>query len=541
MKKILSMILMLVLLGCGGKKEVSKKEAETKREDQQILTFAMASDPKHMDPALNSESVAGALINNLFEGLMREIDGELKPGIAGEYTLSTDKKNYTFNLKKTKWSDETPLTAKDFKYSWIRAMSPETASTYAMLFFPIKNAEEFYNGKVKAEEVGITVIDDYTLEVELDAPTPYFLDLTSFYTFFPVKKEVIDTYGETWTRDVKSFISNGPFQLAKYDMGNEFSLVKNENYWNKEKISLDKIEAPIITDESTALTAFESGAVDIVSNLPSQEIVRLSTESDEFYVNPGVGTYFYVFNNNKFPTNDLNVRKALTFAIDRGALVENITRGQETPAKSYIPATSAIKNSKGKILAEGTKWEVPVKGDINKAKMYLEKAGFPNGEGFPELELLYNTSENHKAVAEAIQAMWKDNLNIDVKLTNQEWAVFLNTRGKGKYDGVARFGWSIDYPDALSMLEVFSSVGGGNSAQWIKPEFNQTLENIRFEKDGSKRDQFIHKAENMLLDDYACLPLYYYTTKFMVSSKVKGWKRASLGFWYFGDIYIDTK
>ncbi len=535
MKKILLVILAFLLFGCSGTKEGNVQETE------QSLTFVMASDPKNMDPGLNSEAVAGALINNLFEGLMRELNGELTPGIALEYTLSPDKTTYTFKLKETNWSDGTPLTAKDFKYSWIRAMAPETASTYAALFFPIQNAEEFYNGETDAERVGITVVDDYTLTVELDAPTPYFLELTSFYTFLPVKQEIVESYGETWAQDPKSFISNGPFKLEKYEIGSEFVLVKNENYWNAESVSLDRIEAPIITDESTALTAFEGGEVDIISTLPAQELVRLSTESDEFYVIPGVGTYFYVFNNSKFPTNDLNVRKALTFAVDKVALTENVTRGQEIPATSYVPPTNAIKNSKGQIFADETTWEVPPSGDVEQAREYLAAAGFPNGEGFPELELLYNTSENHKAIAEAIQAMWKENLNIDVKLTNQEWSVFLNTRGKGEFDGVARFGWSIDYPDALSMFEIFSSFSGSNSAQWISPEFNRTLQAIRLESDGNTRDQLLHKAENMLLDGYVLLPLYYYTTKFMVHSNVKGWERASLGFWYFGDIYLESE
>ena len=534
MKKIILLLLTLSIIGCSGKTE----EKITKKTEQK-LRFVMASDPKFMDPGLNSESVAGALINNLFEGLMREVGGELKPGITKNYKISEDKKTYTFNLKETKWSDGKPLTANDFKYSWIRALSPETSSVYAMLFFPIKGAEEFYKGNGSIEDIGIEIVDDYTLKVELNAPTPYFLDLTAFYTYLPVRKDIIEKYGETWTKDPNTFISNGPFKLESYSIGDKFVLVKNKQYWNVDNIKLEKIEAPIISDESTALTAFENKSVDIISNIPSQELIKLSAESNEFYITPGTGTYFYIFNNNKYPTDNINVRKALTYAIDRKSIVENITKGQEIPAKSYIPITAAIKDSKGDILAEKTKWDVPTTTNIEKARKYLAEAGFPDGKGFPKLELLYNTSENHKAIAEAMQAMWKENLNIDVKLINQEWAVFLNTRGKGEYSGVARFGGSIDYPDALSMLEVFSSVEGSNSAQWIKPTYNTLLEKIRVESNGDKRDKFIHEAEDMLLNDYAILPLYYYTNKFMVNSKVKGWERASLGFWYFGNISIE--
>lgn len=533
MKRLLILLSIVFLVSCG------KGKSEEKESFQQVLKYVAASDPRHMDPGLNSEAVAGSLINNLFEGLLRERKGVLSPGIARDYEVSEDKKVYTFYLRDSKWSDGTSLTSKDFKYSWLRAMAPETASTYAMLFFQIEGAQAYYEGKGKQEDVGIETPDDKTLIVRLAAPTPYFLNLTTFYTFMPVKKEVVERLPDTWTSKPETYISNGPFRLSKYDIGSKFLLEKNPEYWNAEEVKLSMIEVPIITDESTSLTAFETGEVDIISNIPTQEIVRLSTESQDFYVKPGVGTYFYVFNNKKAPTDNIYVKKALNYAINRRAIVDNITRGGETPATTYVPSTDAIKNSKGELFAKGVDYGIPVEGDPQKARALLAEAGYPNGEGFPTLELLYNTSETHKAIAEAVQAMWKDVLNIDVELINQEWGVFLNTRGKGQYNGVARFGWSIDYPDAMSMLEVFESLSGNNSAQWVRDEYNDLLTRAKYEEDGEKRDELLYNAEEMLFEEQVLIPLYYYTNKFMVKSKVKSWERTSLGNWYFGGTYTE--
>lgn len=533
MKRLLIILSIVFFVSCGEDK--GNDEATS----QQVLKYVAASDPRHMDPGLNSEAVAGSLINNLFEGLMREREEELSPGIAKGYTVSEDKKVYTFHLRDSKWSDGTPLTSKDFKYSWLRAMAPETASTYAMLFFQIEGAQAYYKGEGSSEDVGIETPDENTLIVTLATPTPYFLNLTTFYTFMPVKKEILEKYPDTWTGKAETYVSNGPFRLAKYDIGSKFVLEKNPDYWNVEDVRLDMVEVPIITDESTSLTAFENGGVDIISNIPTQEIIRLSTESDDFYVEPGVGTYFYVFNNKKSPTDNIDVKRALNYAINRKAIVDNITRGGELPATTYVPSTGAIRNSQGEIFSQGVDYGIPAGGNPEKARELLAIAGYPNGEGFPKLELLYNTSETHKAIAEAVQAMWKSVLNIDVELVNQEWGVFLNTRGKGEYKGVARFGWSIDYPDAMSMLEVFESISGNNSAQWVNSEYNDLLTKAKFEEDGKERDALLYGAEAMLFEDQVLIPLYYYTNKFMVKSKIKSWERTSLGNWYFGGTYTE--
>lgn len=516
-----------------------EKPADEGKNEGMVLNFCLPDEPRTLDPTLNSQAVAGDIINNIYEGLMREVDGELVPAIAERYEVSDDGLKYTFYLKDTKWSDGKPLTAHDFKYTWLRALDPETASDYAMLLFYIKGGHEFFSGEGKKEDVAINVIDDRTLEVELKSPTPYFLNLTSFYTYLPVRQDVVEKDSEGWATNTDIIVTNGPFTLKEYVSGDRFVLEKNENYWNADKVKLDKINANILVNESTALMAYQSDDIDIMSNIPTQEIPILSSESDEFNIRPKIGTYFYVFNNSKAPTDDVNVRKALNLAIDRKSICENITKGAEVPATTYVPP--GLKDTRGNEFSSMVDYGISPEADIEKAKEYLTKAGYPDGEGFPEIEILYNTSETHKIIAEAIQEMWKKNLNIEVSLTNQEWPVFASSRRYGKYTGAARFGWFVDYADAMSMLEILESQDTNNSAQWMSEEYNQLLLDARNENDPEKRDEALYAAEKMLFDQQVIMPIFYYTDKFLIKKRVVDWQKGSLGNWFFGYTYIDNQ
>jgi oligopeptide transport system substrate-binding protein len=556
-KQLIAISLVFVLIlslftGCSSKgKEASlddtsketTKEPEEKTDSQEskeemVLNFCLPDEPRTLDPTLNSQAVAGNIINNIYEGLMREVDGKLVPAIAENYEVSDDGLKYTFHLKDTKWSDGKPLTAHDFKYTWLRALDPETASDYAMLLFYIKGGHEFFSGEGKREDVAINAIDNLTLEVELQSPTPYFLNLTSFYTYLPVRQDIVEKDPEGWATNTDILVTNGPFKLTKYASGDTFVLEKNENYWNMDKVKLDRINANILVNESTALMAYQSGDIDIMSNIPTQEIPILSSESDEFYIKPKIGTYFYVFNNSKAPTNDVNVRKALNLAIDRKQICENVTKGAEVPATTYVPP--GLKDTRGNEFSSMGDYGVKVEADVEKAKEYLAKAGFPNGEDFPQIEILYNTSETHKIIAEAIQEMWKKNLNIEVTITNQEWPVFASSRRYGEYTGAARFGWFVDYADAMSMLEILEGQDTNNSAQWMDEEYNNLLLNARNENDPEKRDEALYAAEKILFDQQVIMPIFYYTDKFLVNKRVVDWQKESLGNWFFGYTYIDN-
>lgn len=261
-----------------------------------VLNWNLGADPKTVDPGLNSANDGGHVINNTFEGLMREVNGELVPAMAESYEVSEDGMTYTFKLRDAQWSDGQPVTASDFEYAWKRALSPEVASEYGFQMFYIKGAQDFYDGAGSIDDVAIEVIDDKTLKVELTGPTPYFLDLTSFYTYMPVRKDVVEQDPEGWAKNPELTVSNGPFVLTEYKTGDKVVLEPNEYYWNRDMVKLDKIEGFMIVDESTQLTAFEAGELDIIDNIPNQEIPRLLAEDDRFEIKPLLGTYYYIFN-----------------------------------------------------------------------------------------------------------------------------------------------------------------------------------------------------------------------------------------------------
>ncbi len=526
------------------------EEPAPAEDKEMVLRWNLGSDPKTIDPQLNSASDGGHIINNTFEGLMREVNGKLQPAMAESYEVSDDGLTYTFKLRDAKWSDGKPVTAHDFEYAWKRALNPETGSEYAFQMFYIKGGQEYFEGKGKVEDVAVKALDDKTLEVTLNAPTPYFLNLTSFYTYMPARKDVVEKDPEGWAKNPELAVSNGPFKLAEYSTGDKIVLVKNENYWNVDAVKLDKIVASMIVDQSTQLTAYESGELDAIDEVPTQEIPRLLAEEPTFQILPLLGTYYYIFNVDKEPTNDVRVRKALALAIDRKAITEQVTKRGETPATGYVPPTLKLSNGKEFREVAGDYGIDPNKAQVEEARKLLAEAGYPNGEGFPTLELVYNTSENHKAIAEAIQEMWKQNLGINVTLTNQEWAVFQDTRHQGNFS-IARAGWLADYADPMTFLDMWTSYSGNNDAQWRWQKYGNDTKlnpsNKRFEEliekaktvTGEERDSALLEAEKIMMDEMIVMPIYYYTDPTLVKEYVKDWEKTPLGHWYFGNAYIE--
>jgi len=263
--------------------------------DDARLVWNLSAEPDTIDPAFVSSKDGGHIVNNTFEGLMREIDGEYVPAMAESYEISDDQTTYTFHLRDAAWSDGKPVTAHDFEYAWKRAMSPEVASWYGYQMFYIKGAMEYYEGSGTADEVGIEVIDEQTLKVELAGPTPYFLELTAFFTYMPVREDIVEKDPEGWAQNPELSVTNGPFALSDYKFGS-MMLRANPEYWNKDSVKLEEIEVLMIVDESTQLAALESGEIDVIETVPNQEITRLLLEDDRFQIRPALGTYFYVFN-----------------------------------------------------------------------------------------------------------------------------------------------------------------------------------------------------------------------------------------------------
>ncbi|MTI54492.1 MAG: peptide ABC transporter substrate-binding protein [Geosporobacter ferrireducens] len=525
-------LVVTAFVGCGPK---APTEAE-KPAEPVVLRWNLGADPRTIDPQLNAANEGGHVINNTFEGLMRELpEGKIEPAMAEKYEISEDGKTYTFHLRDAKWSDGQPVTAHDFEYAWKRALNPNLVpepSEYSFQLFYVKGGQEYFEGNGKEEDVAVKALDDKTLQVELVAPTEYFLELTGFYTYMPVRKDIVEQDPENWARRPDLAVSNGPFKVVEYKMGDRLVLEKNAEYWAADKVKIDKIEAVMIVEDSTALTAYEAGELDVLHNVPNQEIPRLLANDPSFYIRPKVGTYYYNFNVTKKPFDDVRVRRALALAIDRTAIVEKVSKAGEIPASGFVPP--GLHDDKGRDFRETNgDFGIDVKAaKVEEAKALLAEAGYPDGKGFPNFEVLYNTHEGHKAIAEAIQEMWKQNLGLNVTLQNQEWAVFQDSRHNGQYE-VARGGWIGDYLDPMTMLDLFTSYSVLNDPQWRNKDYDKLIEKAKVTM-GEERFNTLYEAEKMMMEEMIVAPIYYYVDKLAVKENVKNVEMVGTGHWWFG-------
>ncbi len=507
------------------------------------LIYNLGEDPETLDPTLNTSSGSGSIIDNAFEGLMSLDENEKAVyGVAEKMEVSDDNLVYTFTLRKdAKWSDGEAVTAKDFEYSWIRAISKETAAEYNYQLFYIKNAEKFYNGEATREEVGIEVVDDQTLKVTLEAPTAYFPELTSFTTYMPLREDVVSANPEGWANEPETYVSNGPFKLVQWDMKDQLVFEKNENYWNAKEVKLPGIVWKLVTDQNTAYSSLLSGDFDAVHSVPIAEIENGQKEG-LVTIYPNLGTYMLVLNVGKQDTlsedvkkalSNEKVRKALALSINREAITTNVTKGGQIPAYSFVP--EGIPNAKGEDFADRKYYDAN-SANVEEAKKLLEEAGYPNGEGLPTLEFMYNTEGDHKLIAQAIQQDWAK-IGVKVELANQEWKVFLNTRQEGGYQ-IARHGWLGDYVDPMTFLDLWVTGGGNNDAGYSNAEYDKLVAAAKVEQDADKRWEMMKQAEDILMEDMPIIPIYYYTQVKAANKDVEGIRVSSLGHVYLYDAYF---
>jgi oligopeptide transport system substrate-binding protein len=480
---------------------------------QVVFRINNATNPETLDPHLISGVPEHRIYTALFEGLYQydPRTSEPKPALAESYTLSEDGTVYTFTLRDAKWSDGSPITAQQFVDSWIRFIDPATAAEYAfMMHMMVKNAEAFSAGEVEASEVGVRAIDDKTLEVTLNASAPYFLGMLAHYAFAVVPTDLVAEKGSDWIK-VENIISNGPFKLQTYNPGEPIIVVKNDLYWDAENVKLDVIEFHPIEDLNTAHAMYNAGDLDWDTDIP-QDAIENARTLPGYQNNAAFITYYYVFNTQRAPFDNPEVRKALSMAIDRNELVEKVTRGGQVPAFTIVPPIAGYTPPSG----NGEDFEM--------ARNLLSDAGYPNGQGFPSFQILYNTSESHKAVAEYIQQKWKEVLNIDVELVNQEWGTYLDSRQQGNFD-VARAGWQGDYIDANSFLDMFITGSDLNGGRFSNPEFDRLIEEAVLAGGGAERQEILARAEEILIDqEQAIMPIYYYAALNMIdTNKWGGW------------------
>lgn len=545
-KKLLGVLsISLVLAACGGDKEKSDSKSVA-TESKSKVSHNLGTEPKTLDPQLNTAVDGSIVVSNLFEGLYAESpDGKPVPAVAESAEISEDGTKYIFKLRPdAKWSDGKPVTAKDFVYAWKRGLTPDTAMEYAYQLYYLKNGEKFYNGEVTEDKVGVKALDDHTLEVELEAGTPYFLSLMSFPAYFPLREDIVKE-NSNWTLDPKTYISNGPFKLSEINPKENLVLVPNENYWDRKNVKLDELRFDMIVDDKTYLNAFKAGEVDVIDSPPLSEIESL-LKSNEAKVYPYLGTYFYAINvsgNNaqnkeevaKFLGN-AKVRRALALAIDKQLIVDKVTKGGQSPAKSFVP-NGVVATDGAEFSKEST--YLPSNADVALAQTLLAEAGYTNKEDIPKITFTYNTSDAHAMVAQAVQDMWKKNLGVEMELKNEEWAVFQTTRTSKNYD-IARHGWIADYNDPMTFLDMWVTGGGNNDAGYSNAEYDKYIKEAQMESDPAKRTELLHKAETILMNDMPVIPIYYYTSVVASNPKVKGWVRSPLGGYFYKNAYVEN-
>lgn len=545
MKKLFALLLastlaLGTLAGCGESKDSEKAPVEGT--DASVVTFNLVSEPKTIDPTINQAVDGGHVINHTFEGLYREKAEGFVPGVAENFEITNNEDGtatYTFKLREdAKWSDGEPVTAKDFVFSWKRAVDPNTASAYSYIMAPIVNAVEITAGQKDPEELAVKAIDDTTLEVVLTQEIPYFQELTTFPTYAPLREDIVgdDTTG-TWARDPETAISDGPYMVADYKLGDEIVLKKNPNYWDAENITIDEIDCKMVLEPNTILSSFRDGSLDISEQPPAGEIPQL-VASGECQIEPYLGTYYYVINtkSDNEALKDVRVRQALSMAIDRTQIVENVSRGGQEPAMGFVCPT--IVDSEGTEFREkaGNYYLQPT-AQVEEAKKLLAEAGYPNGEGIGEIEILYNTLESHKAIAEAIMEMWKQIGITDVKLNNQEWQVFQSTRNNLEYADVARHGWIGDFHDPQTFLDMYLSGSVIGSNGYSSEEYDELVK-AGMATVGPDRDEAFYKAEEILINDAHLIPIYYQTIPLLVNERVQGWFLTETGKMWLGNATI---
>lgn len=527
------------------------------------ITLNIASEPQSIDPALNSAVDGAIMLGHMFEGLMKWKDSgvetpgtdgtctnaELTEGQAESYEKVVNDDGtvtYTFKIRSdARWSDGKPVTAGDFVYSWQRLVTPETAADYNYMIDSVVNANEIMAGDMDPTELAVSAPDDSTFVVTLTSDLPYFLEVCAFPATFPVRQDVTTkedgTPNDQWTFDVASYLSNGPYKLTAWNHNSEIVMEPNEQYYDVANLGPDKITFKLMDDQNAMLSGFNSGDLDFIEDVPQAELPSLIASGDLKIVDY-IGTYYVCYQTQKAPFDDPRVRQAFTLAVDRTFIVDKVTQAGQVPANGFVPA--GVYDAAGSTgddfrTVGGAYYSIEGDADYSyeanceKARELLADAGYPNGENFPVVEYLYNTSDAHKAVAEALQNMWETELGVKVTLNNQEWAVFLQTRKDGNYS-IARNGWIADYNDPMSFLDMWLTGGGNNDAQYANADYDAKIQEAKNTTDPAARMKLMHEAENIIMgQDWALNPLYFYTQKYMLSDRVGGMFYTPLGYFFF--------
>lgn len=485
-----------------------------------VFNRGNSADPESLDPHKTSTVYEANIIRDLFMGLMiHNAKAELEPGAAESYTVSTDGKVYTFKMRAgATWSDGSPVTADDFVYSWRRLVDPATAAEYAYMLSPVVNADAITKGEKKPEELGVKAVDANTFEVTLNAPTPYFLEMLTHQATYPVSKANIDAKGVEFIK-AGNLVSNGAYTLAEFVPNDHIKAVKNPKFYDAANVKIDTVNYMPTEDRSTAMKRLEAGELDSNDDIPTEQLTDLKAKfGDQVRIGPYMGTYYYVFKTDKAPWDNVKLRHAISMAIDRDYLAEKVWQNTMLPAYGFVPPGIEGYTSKFTDYADKSQLDRE-----DEAKKVLAELGY--GPDKPlKMEIRYNTSENHKNTAVAIQEQLKP-LGIEVTLLNTDTKThYGHLEQKGDYD-IARAGWIADYKDPANFLDLCKTGTGNNYGQYSNKDYDALMGEAASATDGAARMAKLSEAEGLgVARDLCVVPLLYYSYHTIVSNKIKGWE-----------------
>jgi len=530
----------LVWLGAGRATATRTAYSLTLQEanKNKILLLTVGSEPRTLDPQEAQGVTEHHIIMAMIEGLVApSIDDQSKvvPGMADRWEHNEDYSVWTFHIgEDRKWSNGDPVTAQDFVFSYKRMLTSSFGAQYSENLFILKGAEDYYRGKITDfDQVGVKALDPHTLRIELVGPTPYLLSLVQHDSWLPVNPKAILSFGNIDTRDSKwtraeNYIANGPFKMKSWRPNDVIEVVRNPLYWDAANVKLNGINFFSIENLNTAERAFQAGQLHKTDQIPLDKVPYYRrTRPELIRIDPYEGVYFYRINIARKPLDNPKVRLALNLAVDRDAIVKNILREDQKPATGYTPPGMGDYQPLDKMQY-----------DPERARQLLAEAGYPNGKGFPKFTIHFNTLESHRAIAEAIQQMWKEELNIDVGLENQEWKVYLDTQNNKNYD-ISRSAWIGDFMDPVTFLSMWTTGNGNNNTNWGNPKFDAFIEQAARTGDPKARLEILRQAEDLFLSKAPIVLVYWYTNAYLLQPSVQNWNPLVLGNHNYK--YIDLK
>jgi len=514
----------------------SSPPAGVKLAKEQTFHRGNGTEPHSLDPHIAEGVPSSNIHRDLYQGLLGETpNGDLMPGVASAWEINEDGTEYIFHIRPTaKWSNGDPVTAEDFVFSWRRVVDPVTASNYSQMLAPILNADKIIKGDLPITALGVIAINEKTLKVKLHSPTPFFLGILTHSTAYPIHLGSFRKHGDKHTRP-GNLVSNGAYMLEEWEVQSHVKLIRNKYYWDNENTTIDNVYYYPTEDLNGEVLRYRAGEIDYTYQLPVSQIDRLKeTLPKELNIVPYLGIYYYGLNLTQAPFKDtpVELRQALSMAIDREILTDKVLKDGSLPAYGWVPPGTLNYESKeypwGKLSQEKRR---------EKAKELYKKAGYSDKNPF-RVEIRYNTHQNHKKVALAVAAMWKKNLGVIATIINQEWKVYIDVRQQKRVTQVFRSGWIADYNDPFSFIEMGLSYNGMNNTGYNNSEFDKLVSHSLQAKTLQERTSFLQQAETLMLNDFPYIPIYYYTTKRLVKPYIGGYVNNIMDHQYTKDFYI---